>query len=94
MYRFYGNSEFKIGDRVRIPEGCGLDSGKHGTVINHFPWREEIGAYQPPKDHHVPVLLDNGNKVYFSRKMLLHENKTYKVSYTDRSVIYAQQKES
>lgn len=94
MYNFYGNSDFKIGDRIRIPDGCGLDSGKHGRVINHFPWREEVGAYKAPEQHFVPVMLDNNTKHYFSRKMLLHESKEYDVSMSNICVIYSPKKKT
>lgn len=89
MYRFYGNSEFKLGNRIRVADCCGLDSNKHGIVINHFPWQEEEGAYKQPAKHYVPVMLDDKTKHYFSRRMLLHENKQYNVRVTDRCIIYS-----
>jgi hypothetical protein len=93
LYRFYGNSEFKIGDRICIPDGCGLDSNKHGVVINHFPYREEEGAYKPPEKHHVPIQLDDHQKHYFPRNMLLHENRDYHVRMTNSTVIYIPKKQ-
>ena len=89
MYSFYGNSDFKIGNRIRVPDCSGLNSNKHGIVINHFPWREEEGAYRTPDNDYVPVLLDDNTKHYFSRSELLHEGREYNVRCTDRCIIYS-----
>lgn len=68
-YNFYGNSTFKIGDKIKVVEGAGIDSGKEGTVIPHFNWREEPGAYSPPDKDDVPIQLPK-HKSYFPKNYL------------------------
>jgi len=72
LYKFYGNSEFKVGDRARIAEGSGIGSGSYVEITNHFNWREEDGAYKEPTKDYIPVkfLVDN-RKEYWSRNRLI-----------------------
>jgi hypothetical protein len=58
LYRFQGRPS--VGDRV--VGTMGVDEGKFGRVVEPFPWREESGAYQPPKKGDIPIQFDNGRK--------------------------------
>lgn len=69
-YNFYGNSEFKIGMIVKVVIGAGLDSGKTATVIPHFDWKEEEGAYKPPCKDKIPIEFANKKRSYFPRNYL------------------------
>ena len=74
MYNFYGNSTFKIGMTVKIAIGAGLDSDKVATVIPHFNWKEEEGAYKPPSDTDIPIQFKNKTKRYFPSNYLIVKN--------------------
>lgn len=70
MYNFYGNSTFKVGNRVRTGDTCGLDSSRDATVVSHFNWRLEAGAYKEPDDDWIPIVFDNGDVSYFPKGYL------------------------
>ena len=61
----------KIGTRIKIVFGSGLDSNQQGKVIAPFNWREEEGAYRPPDKKQAPVLLDDGRKIYMYKNRLI-----------------------
>jgi len=54
-----------VGERVVVT--MGVDRGKEGRVIKPFDWREEAGAYQPPRKGQVPIMLDGGEKMWMHR---------------------------
>ena len=63
-------STFRFGAKVRISMGAGCDSRKEARVCDHFPWREESGAYAPPEKTDVPIELEDGRKRYFPKNYL------------------------
>ena len=71
----HSRSSFRLGDKVRVCEGSGLDSGKTGRVVNHFDWTKEQGAYSPPGDDYVPVQYDSGALAYMSKNRLINQSK-------------------
>lgn len=77
LYKFYGNSSFKIGMTVKTSIGAGLDSDKVATVIPHFNWREEEGAYKPPSKTDIPIQFENKTKRYFPSNYLTVKHETY-----------------
>ena len=68
MYNFYGNSKFKVGDKVRA--NMGVDSGRKATVINHFRHEDGYVRHLANDSNWIPIRWDNGVKDYMGGAFL------------------------
>lgn len=64
---------FRVGDRVQVCGGSGLDSYKIGTVIPMFDWRKASdGSYKAPGTDQVPIKYDDGGSGFMFKNRLKH----------------------
>jgi predicted nucleic acid-binding Zn-ribbon protein len=78
-------TKLRVGERVRVRTGSGLDSGKMGTIVDRqkvktdgrgIPTNIE-GAYKPMRRDEVPVELDNGNLILMFKNRLERTEKVW-----------------
>jgi hypothetical protein len=72
MYNInHSRSQFKLGTKIEVVQCSGLASGNKGTVVPHFNWRLEHGAYHAPSNNDVPVKYEDGRLSYMNKSRLM-----------------------
>jgi hypothetical protein len=72
------NSKFRVGDKIKVKEGCGFESGCNGVIVEHFQPADGYLDFLKTENGWIPVRITRGkttHNTYMSSVFLINKSK-------------------